>query len=254
MFIEPPNLQNGNCIATNNWGCGINAQGCCNPSSVCGSDHMCKLPCGTTYPPSPSPSAIPSVSNASHPYCLKTGGQISRTKASKIKSTVNKIKKSFYGQLPTSPFNLSNIFGQSIRVAFHDAAEIDLTNPADMMGPDGCVSDTIPNFGLTNASSFVNTLLDPIWQKYCDVISRGDFWALIGKLSVEIADPTKSINIPYYYGRVDKSDCFLPNSFFRPPSPLAGFNTIAGGLIQGFVGRMGLTINDIGDQIMSHLL
>jgi hypothetical protein len=93
-------------------------------------------------------------------------------------------------------------------------------------------------------------LLDPIWQNYCDVISRGDFWALIGKLSVEIADPTKTIKIPYYYGRVDKLSCALPNAPpFRPPSPIAGLNTIAGGLIQGFVNQMGLTLNDIGNEI-----
>jgi len=29
---------------------------------------------------------------------------------------------------------------------------------------DGCVIDTIPNFGLVNTTSFVNTSLDPIWQ------------------------------------------------------------------------------------------
>ena len=42
------------------------------------------------------------------------------------------------------------------------------------------------------------TLLEPIWQRYCDLISRGDFWALIGKLSVEKADPTGTIDITYY--------------------------------------------------------
>ncbi len=31
---------------------------------------------------------------------------------------------------------LSDIFGQSIRLAFHDAGEIDLTNSTDFMGPE----------------------------------------------------------------------------------------------------------------------
>jgi len=195
----------------------------------------------TIQPPQP-----PLVSNASHPFCFKTGGKISQTKSSVIQTTISSIKSIFYSLLPTNKFTLSDILGQSIRLAFHDAAEIDLTNTDDMMGPDGCISDTNPNFGLTNATSYVNILFDPIWQDYCDVISRGDFWALVGKLSVEIADPTKTINIPYYYGRVDKSSCYLPNNnaqLYRPPNALSGLNTLA----TGFIDRMGLSINDIGD-------
>ena len=69
---------------------------------------------------------------------------------------------------------------------------------------DGCISNTAPNLGLFETTSIVMTLLEPLWQKYCDLISRGDFWALIGKLSVEKADPSGTMNIPYYYGRVDK--------------------------------------------------
>jgi hypothetical protein len=66
------------------------------------------------------------------------------------------------------------------------------------MGPDGCISDIAPNKGLKEPTSIVMTLLEPLWQKYCDLISRGDFWALIGNLSVETADPTGTMNIPYY--------------------------------------------------------
>ena len=70
---------------------------------------------------------------------------------------------------------------------------------------DGCISNTRPNLGLVEPTSFVMISLEPLWQKYCDLISRGDFWALIGKLSVEKVDPTGTMNIPYYYGRVDKT-------------------------------------------------
>ena len=90
--------------------------------------------------------------NASNPLCIKTRGQVTTTNSSKIQATTSSIKNAFYSELPTDPFNLSDIFGQSIRLAFHDAAEIDLTNTTDMMGPDGCVIDTIPNFGLVNTT------------------------------------------------------------------------------------------------------
>lgn len=199
---------------------------------------------------SSSPTSSPSypTSTASNPFCVKTGGLPPKLSTTGIQTAFKAIKTLYYGQLPDDPFALSDIFGQSIRLAFHDAAEIDLTNSTDFMGPDGCITATIPNLGLIEPTSYVITLLEPLWQKYCDVISRGDFWALIGKLSVEKADPTGTMNIPYYYGRVDKADCSLPGDnplLFRPPSPLSGLNTPFG-LVQGFVGRMGLTVNDIG--------
>jgi hypothetical protein len=46
------------------------------------------------------------------------------------------------------------------------------------MGPDACINID-PNKALKEPASFVMTLLEPLWQKYCDLISRGDFWALI---------------------------------------------------------------------------
>jgi len=86
------------------------------------------------------------------------------------------IKTAFYSQLPTDPFALSDIFGQSIRLAFHDAAEADVTQSSDLMGPDGCISNSASNNGLIESTSYVTTLLEPIWQMYCDSMSRGDFW------------------------------------------------------------------------------
>jgi len=67
------------------------------------------------------------------------------------------IKTLFYGQLSAyanNPLALSDIFGQSIRLAFHDAGEIDLTNSTDFMGPDGCISNTRPNSGLFETTSY----------------------------------------------------------------------------------------------------
>jgi hypothetical protein len=41
--------------------------------------------------------------------------------------------------------NFQLIHRQSIRLAFHDAGEVNLTNSADFMGPDECISDTASN-------------------------------------------------------------------------------------------------------------
>jgi hypothetical protein len=148
---------------------------------------------------SSSPTSSPSypTSTASNPFCVKTGGRPPKLSTKGIQTAFKAIRTLFFGQLPADPFALSDIFGQSIRLAFHDAGEIDLTNTTDFMGPDGCISNTRPNAGLTASTSYVITLLEPIWQKYCDLISRGDFWALIGKLSVETADPTGTFILCY---------------------------------------------------------
>jgi len=207
---------------------------------------------------SSSPTSSPSypTSTSSNPFCVKTNGRPPKLSTKGIQTAVKAIKTLFYGQLSAYANNtlaLSDIFGQSIRLAFHDAAEIDLTNSTDFKGPDGCISNTTPNKGLKEPTSFVVTLLEPLWQKYCDLISRGDFWALIGKLSVEKSDPTGSINIPYYYGRVDKADCALTDATNPLPTPFALLNTptpLGDSLVNSFVNRMGLTVNDIGIIIM----
>jgi len=208
---------------------------------------------GVSSASSSSPTSSPSypTSTASNPFCVKTGGRPPKLSTKGIQTAVKSIKTLFYGNLSAYANNsltLSDIFGQSIRLAFHDAGEVDLTNSNDFKGADGCISDTKANKGLKEATSFVNTLLEPLWQKYCDLISRGDFWALIGKLSVEKADPTGTMNIPYYYGRVDKADCALTDATNPLPNPFAALNTssfLGPGLVHSFVNRMGLTVNDL---------
>jgi len=147
------------------------------------------------------------------------------------------------------PANLSSILGQAVRLAFHDAAEIDIRSTTDTLGPDGCLSKTKDNAGLVEASSKVLTVLEPIWQSVCDKISRADFWAMFAKLSVEYAaGGTANINIPYYFGRVDKRSCAVPVS--RLPSAQQGMTMLE----TVFESQMGLTLTDAVTLLGAHTL
>lgn len=181
-----------------------------------------------------------SLSSPISPYCYKTNGAVVAPSSSNVCQAYHGIKQSYYSQLPTNDFDLSDVFGQSIRLAFHDAAEADLTKSGDVLGPDGCISDSPLSNGLLEADSYVTTLLEPIWQNYCDLISRGDFWALIGKLAVEKAERRSVVTIPYRYGRVDSANC--QSGAGRLPDAQMDFN----GLTRFFVAQLGLTIFDAG--------
>ena len=137
---------------------------------------------------------------------------------------------------------MADLFGKSVRLAFHDAGEIDLTNPTDTMGPDGCMSSSPDNAGLVEPTSPVVAVMEPIWQHYCDKISRADFWVLFAKLVVEYTAKTStdSISINYQYGRKDKTSCEAGSG--RLPNAQDGIKAIN----QVFVKQMGLTLNDAG--------
>ena len=71
--------------------------------------------------------------------------------------------------------------------------------------------------------------VEPLYQSFCEGISRADFWALLGKLAVEIADssPNKATLsvLQYKYGRKDQASCGtgsgrLPEAEFGGVSPL----------------------------------
>ncbi len=132
----------------------------------------------------------------------------------------------------------SSIYGIVLRLIFHDAGEYDQTQ-SDLLGPDGCVGVTDDSIGLYEATSLVNTVLEPIWQKYCDKISRGDFWALFAKLVVEKADPTATIRIPFQWGRRSATECTV-GALHRLPSAGLGIPEIT----RVFVTQMGLTLHD----------
>jgi catalase (peroxidase I) len=134
----------------------------------------------------------------------------------------------------------SNLFGGAVRLAFHDAGEVDLT-ASDTAGPDGCLSTADDNAGLLESTSVVTSIIEPMWQTYCDQISRADFWALIGKLAVEASEPTKAISIPYYYGRTDNSACEAGHG------RLPGSEGTVSDMSKVFVTRMGMSMTDVGE-------
>ena len=148
---------------------------------------------------------------------------------------------------------LSDIYAQAIRLAFHDAGEVDLTDSSDQLGPDGCLSASPDSKGIIESTSYVYTLIEPLWQDYCEYLTRADFWALIGKLAVESSAkpvdniPGGYITIPYQYGRKDNKQCSLMTG--RLPDGQEGFHG-PNGLEEVFIKRMGLSWDDVGKMFM----
>lgn len=145
--------------------------------------------------------------------------------------------------LPSMDTNLKlgNFFGKVVRLAFHDAAEADITNDNDTMGSDGCLSTDSANNGLDEADSLISTLIEPLWQNYCDYISRADFWVLLANMAIKSAEPTNYIQLPFYYGRVDAvGSCDAGSG--RLPDSGRGLAAIE----DTFVTQMGLTLDDAG--------
>lgn len=173
--------------------------------------------------------------------CSKTAGQPAIENYENICSVYNNVKVDFQSLIPETPLGQADLFGKAVRLAFHDAGEVDITNSTDKMGPDGCLSDSSDNAGLVEDDSLVNTVFEPLWQNYCDQISRADFWVLLAKLSLEYADPSKSISLEYQYGRLDTQSC--NPDVERLPSPQYGMDELK----RVFVNQMGLTIEDAGN-------
>lgn len=140
----------------------------------------------------------------------------------------------------------SQLFGASLRLAFHDAGEINLPDASDKLGPDGCLS-TIggENKGLIEAEEEVYSIIEVSWQKFCTQISRADFWALWGKMTAERAS-NFLINLDYFYGRTDNVEC--NSGAGRLPSALLGLSHIE----DIFVTQMGLTMTDAVTLIGAH--
>jgi hypothetical protein len=133
------------------------------------------------------------------------------------------------------------LFGKAVRLSFHDAGEIDLKIDSDKLGPDGCLSSDRQNSGLVEPETLVTTLFEPIWQTVCDKISRADYWALLGKITLEKADPTQTLRVPYQFGRKDNQQC--EDGIGRLPSAQGGVSLVK----SLFQTRMGLDMHDAGN-------
>lgn len=141
----------------------------------------------------------------------------------------------------------SNIFGVAVRLAFHDAGEFD-QNSYDEFGPDGCLSFSGENAGLIESDGIVSTFIEPLWQNVCDRITRADFWVMFAKIVLELADPTKTLSIPFHYGRIDALTC--DNGAGRLPGAQQGFDE----LNRVFVNQMGLDVHSAVTLLGAHTL
>ncbi|CAN0018192.1 unnamed protein product, partial [Ectocarpus fasciculatus] len=141
----------------------------------------------------------------------------------------------------------ARLFGASLRVCFHDAGEVLVSDPTDRQGPDGCLQTVnMDNEGLVELDEEVNAILEPIWQEHCDKISRGDFWAFWGKLVVEFA-ASSPVSVDFYFGRVDRTDC-SGGAGRLPQDSSQGMVDIQ----RVFVDQMGLTLEDAVALIGAH--
>jgi len=131
------------------------------------------------------------------------------------------------------------LFGIVVRLVFHDAGEFDIRT-SDLLGPDGCLSNTNDNKGLIESTSLVMTVLEPLWQQVCEYITRADYWVMFAKLVIEEAT-SNSITVSYQYGRKDNFECSVYGET-RLPSGQSGMSDIE----QIFITQMGLTIQDAG--------
>jgi len=134
-----------------------------------------------------------------------------------------------------------------LRTSFHDAAEVDLTNSTDKNGPDGCLSSSHDNAGLIEPDSILLTSIEAMWQNSCDKISRADFWAMLAIIAVKQAEPTRTISIPYFYGRDDAAVCSYTGSRLPVSELSTNIQTV-------FANRMGLSITDAVALLGAHTL
>jgi hypothetical protein len=110
------------------------------------------------------------------PICKKTSGAKVVASAAGTCEAYKTMNANFDTLAPSDVFALSHFLGASLRLAFHDAGEVDLAT-TDSFGSDGCLSTLErDSAGLLEEDSPVFTSIEPLWQTVCDKISRADFW------------------------------------------------------------------------------
>lgn len=212
-----------------------------------------------TSKPSKVPTVVPTLApsfsakipagDAKAAFCIKTGGLAAVATKASVCNSYSNIKLQLQSLIQSHILDgayLSDLYGKAVRITFHDAVEVNVNSPTDKMGPDGCFSAHSDNAGLGEKDSKIVTVLEPIWQQFCDKISRADFWVLFAKLVIELAEPTGKISIPFQFGRKDTTDCSA--GFKRTPDAEGGNQT----LFDTFVTQMGLTMNDAATLFGAH--
>lgn len=142
----------------------------------------------------------------------------------------------------------AGIMGQSVRISFHDPAEFDRASN-DNRGPDGCLctSPGCGSEGLIEADSLIFTDQEPLWQLWCDVVGRADFWNMYARAAMEISEAESAYRLGYTrvlpelletrYGRKDATgfDCDVSR---RLPDAMCADSKL------NFVDALGLTAAD----------
>ena len=161
-------------------------------------------------------------------YCKKTNGYAPAPTAKGIMEVYDAAKKDWnavidgFDGTKYEEFHKSNHFGNVLRGSFHDCGEFK-AGATDTYGCDGCLSDTEANNGLIEDDAIMMDVVETMWQKYCDKISRADFWALMGKFAAEKADKKHRLDIPFAFGRKDNKVC-TEGAHGRLPGHQIGFS------------------------------
>ncbi|OYX40883.1 hypothetical protein B7Y94_05955, partial [Candidatus Saccharibacteria bacterium 32-49-12] len=111
----------------------------------------------TTSPPTAKPTTARPTTRPTLPgqlranRCAKTNFEAAPTTKEGICSAYRDVVSQFV--VPTDELGRSNLFGQAVRLAFHDAGEVDIQTSVDLLGADGCMSSNGDSAGLTEATS-----------------------------------------------------------------------------------------------------
>ena len=180
-------------------------------------------------------------------HCKKTGFKSINPTGRSICSAYVSIHSAIDYLLNTNTLQRSDLFGSAVRLAFHDAGEVDIHNLAENLGPDGCLARHGGSEGLVEPLVITNMYLEPIWQSMCERINRADFIALFGTVAVERASDF-AVDLVYQYGRRDNLECEEGEG--RLPNAEGGLEELQ----RVFVDQMGLTMDDAGKIYLSNQL
>lgn len=217
----------------------------------------------------------------SNPFCQSTNGAPPSTVPDC--TTLAAIEAAWLAalnNLPNPSKERNALVGAVVRLAFHDAGEFDGRFPAESAsfgsnnrplseryGADGCLTEAGDHAGLHGAFDEVNLILEPIWQNFCDKITRADFWVVVASFALFGADTTNRLRdhpqafMPIQVGRADSCNCdagqhlrdadgVLDTNTHRMPVATRGIDTIQ----RVFVDQMGMTLQQATALLGAHSL